>query len=88
MQLDALGTILVQQRLLTDDQLATAVVEQERSGQRLDHVLVRLGMVSETQVLEAIGEQFAMPVVDLQSCEVAIKPIEVPKTPAIRANSK
>ncbi|MDG2053836.1 MAG: GspE/PulE family protein [Phycisphaerales bacterium] len=66
----ALGTILVEQRLLTDDQLATAIVEQERSGQRLDHVLVRLGMVSDSQVLAAIGEQFSMPVVDLQSYEI------------------
>ncbi len=40
-------------------------------------MLVRLGFVSNAQVLEAIGQQFAMPIVDLNSIEV--KP-EVLKT--------
>ncbi|UCD75258.1 MAG: type II/IV secretion system protein [Phycisphaerales bacterium] len=65
-----LGSILVERGLITDEQLAQAIAEQNRTGERLDHVLVRLGFVSSSQVLEAIGQQFAMPIVDLNTIDV------------------
>ena len=65
-----IGTILVERGLISDEQLASALAEQNRTGERLDHVLVRLGFVTETEVLEAIGQQFAMPIVDLSTIEV------------------
>jgi general secretion pathway protein E/type IV pilus assembly protein PilB len=65
-----IGSILVERGLITDDHLAQAIAEQNRTGERLDHVLVRLGFVTAGQVLEAIGQQFAMPIVDLSTIEV------------------
>ena len=65
-----IGTILVQRGLITADQLHAAVAEQRRSGERLDQTLIRLGLVNPAHVLEAIGEQFAMPIVDLNTIEV------------------
>lgn len=44
--------------------------EQARTGERLDQVLVRLGFVNPSQALEAIAQQFAMPIVDLSTVEV------------------
>jgi general secretion pathway protein E len=64
-----IGSILVERGVLSEDQLAGAIAEQNRTGERLDHVLVRLGMCRSTDVLEAIGQQFAMPIVDLNAIE-------------------
>ncbi|MHC5114203.1 MAG: GspE/PulE family protein [Planctomycetota bacterium] len=65
-----IGSILVERGLISDDQLALAIGEQNRTGERLDHLLVRLGFVTSEQVLEAIGQQFAMPIVDLAAVDV------------------
>ena len=63
----AIGTHLLQQGLLSQPDLDRAVAEQRSSGERLDKVLLRLGLASRQQVLSAVGEQFHMPVVDLSS---------------------
>jgi len=65
-----IGSILVERGLITDEQLTQAIAEQNRTGERLDHVMVRLGFCTSDDVLEAIGQQFAMPIVDLDSVEV------------------
>ncbi len=65
-----LGTILVERGLITEQELDEAIREQKRTGERLDHVLVRLGHVDADRVLEAIGRQFDMPIVDLSELEV------------------
>jgi general secretion pathway protein E/type IV pilus assembly protein PilB len=65
-----IGSILIERGLITDDQLEQAIAEQQRSGERLDQLFVRLGFVSGGQVLEAIGQQFAMPIIDLSGVEV------------------
>jgi general secretion pathway protein E len=65
-----IGSILIERGLITDDQLEQAIAEQQRSGERLDQLFVRLGFVNGSQVLEAIGQQFAMPIVDLNGVEV------------------
>ena len=65
-----IGSILVERGVITDEQLAEAIREQNRTGERLDHVLVRLGMVKSDEVLDAIGQQFAMPIVDLNTIDV------------------
>ncbi len=65
-----IGTILIERGLISQDQLTNAIAEHQRSGERLDLVIVRLGYITSAQALEAIGEQFAMPIVDLNSLEV------------------
>lgn len=65
-----IGVILAERGLINRAQLDQAIAEQRRSGERLDHVLVRLGFVSRAQVLEALGDQFHMPVVDLATTAV------------------
>ncbi len=64
------GSILLERGLIDEGQLERAIEEQNRTGERLDHVMVRLGMVSGAEVLDVIGEQFAMPIVDLNAIEV------------------
>ncbi len=65
-----IGSILVERGLISRDQLTDAVEEQNRTGERLDRTLMRLGYCRSTDVLEAIGQQFAMPIIDLNDLEV------------------
>lgn len=65
-----IGSILVERGIISDEQLVEAIKEQNRTGERLDHVLVRLNMVRSDEVLQAIGQQFAMPIVDLNTVDV------------------
>ena len=65
----AIGPLLVQRGVLTSDQLEAAAAEQRRTGERLDRVLLRLGVASRADVLRAVGDQFHLPVVDLEGVE-------------------
>ncbi|MEN0020472.1 MAG: GspE/PulE family protein [Planctomycetota bacterium] len=65
-----IGTVLLERGLIGREQLEAALTEHRDTGERLDRILVRLGFVSRGQVLEAIGEQFHMPVVDLVTADV------------------
>ncbi len=76
----ALGTLLISQGLLSQDQLDKALTEQRSSGERLDRVLVRLGFVTSSQVLTAVGDQFHLPVVDLDG--LGVEPAVLQALPA------
>lgn len=71
------ATILVERGLITREQLEQAAAEHRSSGERIDRALIRLGMVGRREVLEIIGEQLAMPVVDLGSADVAPEVIQL-----------
>ena len=60
-----IGLILEEHGLISGEQLELAIEEHRRTGERLDRVLVRLGLVSRDDVLRALGEQFHLPVVDM-----------------------
>ncbi len=65
----SLEAILREHRLLDQAQLERAIAEQVRTGERLDQVAVRMGFVQSGAVLTAIGEQFDLPVVELDALE-------------------
>jgi general secretion pathway protein E len=60
-----IGALLLKQGMVSSAEVKEATEEQQRTGERLDRVLVRLGHVDSTAMLEAISEQFSMPIVDL-----------------------
>jgi type IV pilus assembly protein PilB len=61
-----LGTILIDLGYLDEDALWKVLEEQKRSdGELIGKVASRLGLVTEDQVLKALGEQFGMKVVRL-----------------------
>ncbi|MBV1776758.1 Flp pilus assembly complex ATPase component TadA [Burkholderiaceae bacterium DAT-1] len=62
-----LGELLVQQSLVTQDQLDQALISQKHSGRRLGRVLVESGMVSDEQIAVAIARQLNIRFVDLRS---------------------
>lgn len=64
------GLVLIENGLITQSDLDRALREQSSTGDRLDRVLVRMGVVTRDQVLNAVGSQFGMPVVDLSATAV------------------
>jgi hypothetical protein len=62
-----LGTMLVREGLITREQLAVALEEQQRKGSRLGYQLVKLGMVPEDALGHFLAEKFHVPTLDEDS---------------------
>jgi len=79
-----LGQILVDLGYLTEDQLWDVLEQQKQSpGEVIGRVAVRLGLVNEAQISEALAEQWGMQVVNLPETNVPAKVLElVPETMA------
>jgi MSHA biogenesis protein MshE len=65
-----LGEILIQQHLLTPEQLDTALAEQKRTGRKLGRVFVDSGFVTEKQISEALARQLNIPFIDLNQYNI------------------
>lgn len=63
----SLGAALVRKGLLTDDDLRRADEERRSTGERLDRALVRLGLASREAVLATLGEEFRLPIIDIDA---------------------
>jgi len=61
-----LGDLLVQQRLISNEQLTEALDKQKLSGRKLGRVLVENGFVTEDEIAGAIAHQLQIPTVDLK----------------------
>jgi MSHA biogenesis protein MshE len=62
-----LGELLVREKLITQDQLQTALDEQKRTGRRLGRSLIDKGVVTEEAIAEALARQFRAPFVNLKT---------------------
>jgi MSHA biogenesis protein MshE len=78
-----LGEILIQQNLLSPEQLEQALVEQKRTGRKLGRVFIDSGFVTEKQISEALARQLNIPFIDLSQFDV--KSHEVQKLPEAQA---
>ncbi len=66
-----LGEILVEQGLVTQEELAQALARQRQAkGGRLGRMIVELGFATETQITEAVAEQLRIPGVDLAAVDI------------------
>ena len=74
-----LGALLLEEGLLTADQLEAAVDSQQESGLPLGQVLIEQGIVTEAQLVRALGEQIGVPFIDLG--EVGVDPAAVAVVP-------
>ena len=61
-----LGEILLQQKLLTDDQLNAALDEQKRSGRKLGRIFIDSGFLTEDQIGGALARQLQVPFINLK----------------------
>ncbi len=74
-----LGEILIEKKLITPQALEHALVEQKKGGELLGRVLIRLGYISEKQLLEGLAEHLQVPIVNLK--ELSIDDQVVKKVP-------
>ncbi len=65
-----LGDFLVQNKLITNEQLSAALAEQKTSGERLGSCLIKLKFISEEKITEALGQQYKVPTVNLSNLEI------------------
>ena len=60
-----LGDLLVQQKIISDEQLNEALAEQKKTGHKLGRVLIENGYITEEKMLQVLSEQLRIPFVDL-----------------------
>jgi MSHA biogenesis protein MshE len=61
-----LGEILVQQKLLSEEQLQFSLGEQKRTGRKLGRVFVENGFITEEQISGALAKQLNIPYINLK----------------------
>jgi len=69
---EKLGELLVNKKIISEQQLQKALEEQKSSGERLGSVLVKLGFVQEDALLSFLSSQYGIPSIDL--CEFNVNP--------------
>ncbi|MBT9488693.1 MAG: Flp pilus assembly complex ATPase component TadA [Rubrivivax sp.] len=80
-----LGDVLVQQGLLTPEQLEHTLAEQRGSGKKLGRLLIDRGTITEESLAHALARQLRVPVVNLKSFPVRSETVRLlPESPARR----
>ncbi len=75
-----LGEILLEKQLISPKALEHALAEQQRSGELLGKTLIRLGYLSERQLLDGLADHLQLSIVSLKQMEIdsqAVKRIPV-----------
>ncbi|MDD3983827.1 MAG: ATPase, T2SS/T4P/T4SS family, partial [Candidatus Omnitrophica bacterium] len=67
---ERLKSILIQNKLLTSEQLEQALAMQKEKGVRLSEILVSAGFVQETALMSAVSSGIGLPVIDLKRLKV------------------
>jgi type IV pilus assembly protein PilB len=65
-----LGQMLVNAKLITDDQLQKALAMQQKEGGRLGSNLVKLGFIDEDELVSFLSRQYGIPAVNLADLEI------------------
>jgi MSHA biogenesis protein MshE len=79
-----LGELLVQQQAITEEQLATALAEQKRTGRKLGRVLGDLGLMSEAALHEFLAKHLGVPFVDLKQIRIDREAVRLLPEPLAR----
>ena len=70
MSAERLGRLLQTSGLISEEQLEKALLDQKKEGGRLGSTLVKLGFVTEDQLLQFLSRQYGIPSVDLNRLEI------------------
>jgi type II secretory ATPase GspE/PulE/Tfp pilus assembly ATPase PilB-like protein len=65
-----LGEILLEKKLIFPQALEHALLEQKKTGELLGRTLIRLGYISERQLLEGLAEHLQLPIVSLKQLSI------------------
>ena len=61
-----IGDLLIEHKIISQQQLNTALAEQKKSGRKLGRVLIENGFISEEQLLNFLSQQLNIPYIDLK----------------------
>ena len=80
-----LGEVLIQQKLLSEEQLNQALADQKRTGRKLGRVFVENGFVTEEQISSALARQLNIPYITLKFYNINAELVRLlPETAARR----
>jgi len=65
-----LGEMLIEEGIITEEQLNTALEEQRKQGNRIGTNLINLGMATSQQITELLGKQYQVPSIDLSAQKI------------------
>ena len=65
-----IGNLLVQEKLISQEQLALALEQQKRSGRKLGRVLIENGFVTEEVISETLAKQLKIPYLNLRQYSI------------------
>ena len=68
-----LGELLIQQKLISQDQLKFALEQQRRNGRKLGRVLVDNAFVTEEDISEALAKQLQIPYINLKRYNINLE---------------
>ncbi len=65
-----IGELLVQNKVISEDQLTTALSDQKKTGLKLGRQLISAGYLDEDQFLSFLSKQLNIPCIDLNQYQV------------------
>ncbi len=72
-----LGDLLVEEQIITEQQVEDALVAQKKTGRKLGDTLIELGFLTENQMLTFLSQQLDLPLIDLSRANVDIDAVQV-----------
>lgn len=70
MKRERVGVQLVDAKAITSEHLSHALMIQQKEGGRLGSILVRMGVLSESTLLEFLSQHFGVSTVELSTCSI------------------
>lgn len=72
-----LGDLLVEESVISQEQLDTALGSQKNTGRKLGDTLIRLGFLTEQKMLTFLSQQLGLPLIDLSRAQIDIEAVQV-----------
>ncbi|EJG1163956.1 type II/IV secretion system protein [Vibrio parahaemolyticus] len=72
-----LGDLLVEEGIVSEDQIQQALSAQRSTGQKLGDALIDLGFITEKQMLEFLSQQLGLPLIDLGRAPVDADAVQI-----------
>ncbi|HCE2833506.1 TPA: type II/IV secretion system protein [Vibrio parahaemolyticus] len=72
-----LGDLLVEEGIVSEDQIQQALSAQRSTGQKLGDALTDLGFITEKQMLEFLSQQLGLPLIDLGRAPVDADAVQI-----------
>ena len=78
-----IGDLLIEHKVISQEQLTAALADQKKSGRKLGKVLIESGYLTEDQMLDFLARQLNIPYIDLKRYH--LKPEVVQQIPEVHA---